>query len=561
MQALSERNAEAFDLWYKLRESADKDLAAASFAAWCLRYFRTTYLTHPRTGQFIQWGLCHWDLVFALEALAERRAYNGVFCTITLDDQNLVVAMPRGWAKSTIATLMWPLWLIYTRRRNVFLIASNTETQVKAFVRDLKREIETNLKLLNDYGAIKGTKWDETQFNTTSGAHVVGVGTTQSIRGVRVGEFRPEVAIIDDPEDDIHVISENQREKVKHWLRSVVINTMVEGVGQVVILGTTLHTDALVSVLMNIGEVQPDPYPGWARMRVRALYEDADGNVYSSWPWMWPVELLLRRRRIIGEAAWFAEFQMDPRKLGQLITGEQIKLALQNGAWLQLARMPSEFERTGYDTVIQGVDPSFVADKKAAEKADSDYFVTITLAIKIIQLPGQEPQPRFDVVGLYRDRGMPTPEQMKQLEWQEVIFRPDEIAVENNAAQIMLQQGIEAQASSRIVGHTTRFNNKWEAIRGLPGLQVAFEKGWFAFPAYGESREQIEPLIHELFHLGRTKHDDCVMALWIAFTRALDFWYDWRARHIYDELVLQATQERDERRHARNAQGFRDRPT
>jgi hypothetical protein len=66
----------------------------------------------------------------------------------------------------------------------------------------------------------------------------------------------------------------------------------------------------------------------------------------------------------------------------------------------------------------------------------------------------------------------------------------------------------------------------------VPALSVLFENNKVILPSATErDRERLDPLINELFALGKARHDDTVMALWIAetwlrksgFTYTMDF--------------------------------------
>ena len=53
----------------------------------------------------------------------------------------------------------------------------------------------------------------------------------------------------------------------------------------------------------------------------------------------------------------------------------------------------------------------------------------------------------------------------------------------------------------------------------MPSLGVLFENGKVTLPNKTRSdREALEPMVAELWGLGRERHDDTVMALWIAET-------------------------------------------
>jgi len=91
------------------------------------------------------------------------------------------------------------------------------------------------------------------------------------------------------------------------------------------------------------------------------------------------------------------------------------------------------------------------------------------------------------------------------------------VAVERNAFGELHYVGLQQTTDLPLVGHVTTGKKKADPWEGVASLGVLFERDKVVFPtATSRDREIIEPLIQELWGLGREKHDDTVMSLWIA---------------------------------------------
>ena len=104
-------------------------------------------------------------------------------------------------------------------------------------------------------------------------------------------------------------------------------------------------------------------------------------------------------------------------------------------------------------------------------------------------------------------------------EYEKIGRRIRSVAVERNAFGELHFLGLQRTTDLPLKPHLTTGRNKADPWEGVPSLGALFENGKVVFPSKTErDRELIEPLIQELWGLGRERHDDTVMALWIAET-------------------------------------------
>jgi len=221
----------------------------------------------------------------------------------------IAIAAPREHAKSTIFSLIYPLWCLLTGRASYIVIISDTITQAKEFVGAIAEELETNEKIKEDFGDIAGyipqgardkEKWTTEQINTTTGVRVQAAGIKSKLRGMKKGAQRPDLIILDDVENDENVVSSDQREKVSNVFTKSILN--LGKTAKVFVIGTILHHDSL---LLNLIEY---PKFGWYTKIYRAIKED--GSALA--PELWTLEDLEAKRLEIGSLPFAQEFENNP---------------------------------------------------------------------------------------------------------------------------------------------------------------------------------------------------------------------------------------------------------
>ena len=118
-----------------------------------------------------------------------------------------VEAAPRGNAKSTLASLILPIWCIVGDRRRFIAIVSETSQQAEEFLEFIKAELEVNDRLREDFpGACgAGRIWKQGQIITRNDVKVKRWGKRKRMRGARHGNRRPDLVICDDLEGDENI--------------------------------------------------------------------------------------------------------------------------------------------------------------------------------------------------------------------------------------------------------------------------------------------------------------------------------------------------------------------
>lgn len=206
----------------------------------------------------------------------------------------VLIIAPRGFAKSTLCSVFFPLWLALFGKKRDIIIVSSTISLAMEHLRKIRLECETNTRILNDFGDVKSDKWTEDMLVFKNGTIIRAKG-----RGFQIRGFRPDIILCDDLEDDEVVSSKDQREKLQDWFFRTLLPSLKPN-QPLVYIGTKLHQFSLISMLEKREEFAAKTY--------RAL--DEDGK--SIWEDYFPTELLLKMKRDIGTYAWQSEFMNNP---------------------------------------------------------------------------------------------------------------------------------------------------------------------------------------------------------------------------------------------------------
>lgn len=417
---------------------------------------------------------------------------------------------PRGHAKSTLAALAYPLWRLCEGRSRNIVIITHERSLATQFVRDIRRELETNEKIRAQYGDLtpaassetsKGrtgrasslrttrAKWAESHFTAANGVTVQAKGAGSSIRGTRVGPHRPDLILCDDIECDEQVAREEGRRKLETWLRRVVMPALAPG-GQLVVMGSLLHHDSLLANLRD-----KTRFPGCDYRVYRALEATPDEagvfRLQSLWPARWSVERLQAERARVGTLAFEQEYQANPIDTGLRAFREE---------WLR-----------GYDPGLldgrRDLIPLMAVDP-ATGVAGGDYFALWIGSV----------DPRDGVIytrELTLER-IGVVEQIQRILEAVERCRPVRIGIETTAYQAALKDFLEEESRRAgrylpIVGLRPIANKRAR----IAGSAAFYAKGLFRLPA-GLPADVEQQFLE--FPAGR--HDDapdvCVMAIELA---------------------------------------------
>ena len=416
-----------------------------------------------------------------------------IYVILQDDDNDLLdeIIAHRGSAKTTMAMLFYPIWAMITGRKHHIILISDTFSQVKDHIYNLKNELENNARLKKDFGPFdvkmetqKKEEWQKSSMIIPNyDVKIVGKSTGQRIRGTRYKQYRPDVLVIDDIEDLEMVRTKEQRDKTHRWFTGSVIPAGEKDRTKKVLIGNLLHKDAIMNRIKK--EIQEGKRNG-------RVFEfpimDSKGEILwkGKYPDMKAIEAEKKNvsgGTMIGMRAWQREYMLKlvPEE-GQIIKDE----------WIQYYdSVPDDiivFRGTGVDLAISkkaSADYTAMVSGKLAEEKEKPKVYVMPNPVNE-RLSGFETTERARRVSL----GLGDNENLTPL-WVE------DVAYQRMQVEAMIKAGLPATSIKVSTDKRAR----------LMTISSYVENGTVVFP-----RKGCEDLLLQLTGFGVEAHDDLVDA-------------------------------------------------
>jgi len=199
--------------------------------------------------------------------------------------QKFALAAPRGFGKSTDVALTFIIYVIAYELKHFITLFSDAVELTELEIEAIKAELEENPRLKQDFPDIcgVGSSWKVGDIVTKNNIRVKGYGSGKKVRGVKHGTFRPDLAIIDDLENDENVKNPRQRDKLEDWLDSAVDNLGgVDDLLDIIYIGTILHKDSVLSRKLKLAFWNPKVFKALIRFPKRMDLWDIYENLYKT---------------------------------------------------------------------------------------------------------------------------------------------------------------------------------------------------------------------------------------------------------------------------------------
>ena len=156
------------------------------------------------------------------------------------------VAAPRGHAKSTNLTFKGTMHSTLYGYKHYPIIISDSSEQAEGFLDNIRVEFEENTAILEDFGVLAGSVWRSNVLLTKTNIKIEAIGSGKKIRGRKHRNWRPDLIILDDVENDENVRTPEQRKKLKDWFDKAV-SKCGDDYTDIIYIGTLLHYDSLLA--------------------------------------------------------------------------------------------------------------------------------------------------------------------------------------------------------------------------------------------------------------------------------------------------------------------------
>jgi len=411
------------------------------------------------------------------------------------DEKQINVIAPRGHAKSSVVAGIYPLFhLMFDKGIKVIVLVSRTQSHATKLLGTIKDVLDYSQEFryfFGYWGMQSARKWTNTEIELKDGSVIICKGTGQQIRGIKHGNQRPTLLILDDPEDENNTKTSEAMEYNLRWLLQSGVPSLDPLTGRICVIGTPQHERCMVETLKDM--------KGWKTLEFRPDLE----KKIALWDEVWPVDKLIQKKEELESINRLSVFYRE--YLCQIV-GDEDNLFRKDD--IQYYDGYIEQDEAGLSTLVltnlngeevnerrpvnifTGVDPA------SSTKKTADYSVIFNIAI-------DDENNRF-VLPYYRKRATP-------LNLADAIIRnfkhynSTKTRIESVGYQEMLRQYIKEESEKQglfIPGLEIKENPRTRKSYRLESLQPLFaNKRVFI-------KKDMQALQDELLLYPRGKHDD-----------------------------------------------------
>jgi hypothetical protein len=218
------------------------------------------------------------------------------------DTQYAIGEAFRGGAKSTLMEEYVIMCCLFKVSKFTVIIGNSYDRACER-LSAIKHELENNDMLIELFGSQIGPIWSADTLVLSNGSRIQAFGARQALRGAKHGDDRPDLAVVDDLEDEDSINTELARHKCRRWFDGALVPALIP-TGKIRMVGTPLHPKSLLE--------EKRAAPGWKSVIIPVSYIDtATGLEVSSWPDRFTMKWINDRKQSYIEAGAITEFEQE----------------------------------------------------------------------------------------------------------------------------------------------------------------------------------------------------------------------------------------------------------
>ena len=419
------------------------------------------------------------------------------------DEKQLNIIAPRGHAKSSIVGGVFPLWhIMFEKGPKLIVLISRTQDHAVKLLGTIKDVLDYSQQfrqLFGYWGMNSAKSWAKAEIELKDGTMILCKGTGQQLRGIKHGNQRPTLIILDDPEDENNTKTSEAMESNLRWLLQSAVPSLDPTKGRLAIIGTPIHQRCIVETLKEM--------EGWKNL----LYKPDLTNNKALWEDWQSIEKLKQKKRELESinrvSVFYREYMCE-------VVGDEDQLFKESyinyydgnvykdeegNSFLKLTELngsPVEEERPV--NVFMGVDPA------SSTRQTADFSTIVLVAI-------DNESNRF-VLPYYRKRATPMTLAESIIEFF-VLNKPEKVRIESVGYQEMLREYVKVRCDEKnifIPGLEIKENPRTSKSMRLETMEPYFAQGKF------HMKKDMQELKDELLLYPRGKHDDLLDGLYYA---------------------------------------------
>ena len=228
-----------------------------------------------------------------------------IYSDLALDYKYIVITSPSEFSKTTICSLIYPLYRNVYYHEPYTIICTRTDDGAMELLDEIKFEVRYNDEFRRVYGNLLPMPDDRgsERYKKKDSAHLIELtyndGTTTAIRCIPMrgqvrarkrGGYRITLMIVDDPEEVDDLDSPTTLEKNIRWIDRSAIPRMDKDYGKIRVLGTRIGYNCTIDKLLKRTR--------WIKREYKALMPDDIPleQRKSVWEDRWPTAYLHRER-------------------------------------------------------------------------------------------------------------------------------------------------------------------------------------------------------------------------------------------------------------------------
>lgn len=229
----------------------------------------------------------------------------------------VALKMFRGSAKTTKLRAFVSKRISYGISRTVFFVSNSQKHSIYS-LKWIRRQVEYNPLWTNTFGLRKGGTWTDEWIQILHGVdevviNILALGITGQIRGINIDDFRPDLIVLDDPDNHETTNTHEQREKTSDLIFGDLQKSLVppteNPLAKMVALQTPLNLFDFISTVSGTNPETEKPRD-WHVVEVSCFDKDNE----STWPARYPTEFLRREKeehiRLRKLSLWMREMEV-----------------------------------------------------------------------------------------------------------------------------------------------------------------------------------------------------------------------------------------------------------
>lgn len=416
----------------------------------------------------------------------------------------LNIIAPRGSAKSSLVAGVYVLHhLMFSEGQKLILLTSRTQYHAILLLQYIKDILDYSPEfraIFGYWGQQSAKKWTGTEIVLKDGSAIVCKGTGQQVRGIKYGNQRPTLAIIDDPEDENNTKTSEAMESNLRWLLQSVVPSVDSHKGRIIVIGTPLHERCMVLTLKSV--------PSWKSLHYKYINTDENGKEYSLWEEMKSLDTLKSIKKDHEEigrlSVFYKEYQCE-------VIGDEDRLFSADYIKYYDGELVIEDKETflNVDGKKKRVNVSIGIDPASSTSAHADFSVIMPVAI--------DSDENKYILPYFRKRVTPLVLADEIIAYYKKL-KPIKTRIESSGYQDMLRQYIRKECEREkiyISGLDIKETPRASKSYRLESMQPDFARGKIFM------KRNMQELQDELLLYPRGKHDDLLDGLYYALKNTL----------------------------------------